>query len=287
MGTLCVLYGSTTSGVSMQVQDKVVVITGGAGGIGTALGKRFVAEGARAVVLADLDGPAAAEAAAAIGGPIRGVACDAGSLASVAELVAGVEAVEGPVDLFCSNAGIARGINVDDDDAAWQANWDVNLMSQVHAARVLLPGWLARGEGYLLVTASAAGLLTTLGDAAYAATKHASVGLAEWLSITYGDRGVRVSCLCPQGVRTNMVYNEEGAGHIGLEQVKALRIVEPDDLAETVVAGLAAERFLILTHEEVAAYQKAKSKDVDDWIGAMRHMQADLLTKFPDQEYLR
>jgi NAD(P)-dependent dehydrogenase (short-subunit alcohol dehydrogenase family) len=282
MGTLCVLYGFTTSGVAMHVQDKVVVITGGAGGIGTALGRRFVAEGARGVVLADLDGPAADGR-----GPIRGVACDAGDLGSVAALVADVETTEGPVDLFCSNAGIARGINIDDDDAAWQANWDVNLMSQVHAARVLLPGWLARGEGYLLVTASAAGLLTTLGDAAYAATKHASVGLAEWLSITYGDRGVRVSCLCPQGVRTTMVYNEEGAGHIGLEQVKALRIVEPDDLAESVVAGLAAERFLILTHEEVAAYQKAKSKDVDGWIGAMRHMQADLLTKFPDQEYLR
>ena len=262
----------------MHVQDKVVVITGGAGGIGSALGRRFVAEGARGVVLADLDGPRAEAAAAAIGPP---------ALHSVAQLMADVEAGEGPVDLFCSNAGIGRGVVIDDDDAAWQSNWDVNLMSQVHAARVLLPGWLARGEGYLLVTASAAGLLTTLGDAAYAATKHASVGLAEWLSITYGDRGVRVSVLCPQGVRTDMVYGEGADDNIGIKQVKALRILEPEDVADVVVAGLASEKFLVLPHEEVREYVAAKAADHDRWIGAMRRFQTSLLQQSEAQEGTR
>lgn len=271
----------------MNVQDKVVVITGGAGGIGSALGRRFVAEGARGVVLADLDGPRAEAAAAAIGPPARGIACDAGDLHSVAALVADVEANEGPVDLFCSNAGIGRGVVIDDDDAAWQSNWEVNLMSQVHAARVLLPGWLARGEGYLLVTASAAGLLTTLGDAAYAATKHASVGLAEWLSITYGDRGVRVSVLCPQGVRTDMVYGEGADDNIGIKQVKALRILEPEDVADVVVAGLASEKFLVLPHEEVREYVAAKAADHDRWIGAMRRFQTSLLQQSEAQEGTR
>lgn len=271
----------------MHMQDKVVVITGGAGGIGSALGRRFVAEGARGVVLADLDGTRAQAAADAIGPPARGVACDAGNLQSVAALVADVEANEGPVDLFCSNAGIGRGVLIDDDDEAWLANWDVNLMSQVHAARVLLPGWLERGEGYLLVTASAAGLLTTLGDAAYAATKHAAVGLAEWISIAYGERGIRVSALCPQGVRTDMVYGEGADQNLGIKQVKALRILEPEDVAEAVVAGLAVEKFLILPHEEVREFVAAKAQDHDRWIGAMRRFQTTLLQQSEPEEGTR
>lgn len=261
----------------MQVQDKVVVITGGAGGIGAALGRRFAAEGARAVILADLDGAGAQAVASTIGPVAQGVACDAGNAEAVAALIADVQREHGTIDLFCSNAGIGWGVGIDSDDTDWQANWDINLMSQVHAARALLPGWLERGDGYLVVTASAAGLLTTLGDAAYAATKHASVGLAEWISIAYGDRGVKVSCLCPQGVRTNMVFNAEAEGNIGTEQVKALRIIEPDDVAEAVVAGLASEKFLILPHAEVREYVAAKAADHDAWIGAMRRFQSKLL----------
>lgn len=261
----------------MDVQDKVVVITGGAGGIGAALGRRFAADGARAVVLADLDGDGARAAADAIGPVAHGVACNAADRDAVAALVDEVQREHGVIDLFCSNAGIGRGVGIDSPEEEWQANWDVNLMSQVHAARALLPGWLERGEGYLVVTASAAGLLTTLGDGAYAATKHASVGLAEWLSITYGDRGVKVSCLCPQGVRTNMVFAPEAEGNIGTEQVKALRIIEPDDVAQAVVEGLAAERFLILPHAEVRDFMAAKAADHDAWIGAMRRFQSKLL----------
>jgi len=262
----------------MQVRDRVVVITGGAGGIGAALGHRFAGEGARAVVLADLDGEGAARVAGEIGAQARGVAVDAGDRAAVEALIADVEATEGPIDVFCSNAGIGRGVQLEDDDDAWLANWDVNLMSQVHAVRALVPGWVERGEGYLVVTASAAGLLTTLGDAAYAATKHASVGLAEWISITYGDRGVRVSCLCPQGVRTNMVFGEGADANIGIKQVKALRIAEPEEVADAVVAAMDEERFLVLPHPEVADYFRAKAADHDRWIGAMRHFQ-DTLTQ--------
>ena len=265
----------------MHVRDKVVVITGGAGGIGAAMGHRLAEEGARAVVLADLDGAGAQAAAAAIGDRARGVACDAGERGSVEALIADVETREGPIDLFCSNAGIGRGVLIEDDDQAWLDNWNVNVMSQVHAARALLPGWLERGDGYLVVTASAAGLLTTLGDAAYAATKHASVGLAEWISIAYGHRGVKVSCLCPQGVRTNMVFGEGAEQNIGIRQVKALRIVEPEEVADAVVASLEAEEFLILPHPEVREYVLAKANDHDRWIGAMRHFQ-DTLTKEPN-----
>lgn len=260
----------------MDVQGKVVVITGGAGGIGSAIGRRAAEDGARAVVLADLDGDRATAVAAEIGAQARGVTVDAGDREAVAALVADVEANEGPVDIFFSNAGIARGVQLEDDDATWLANWDVNLMSQVHAARALIPGWLERGEGYLVVTASAAGLLTTLGDAAYAATKHASVGLAEWISITYGDRGVRVSCLCPQGVRTDMVFGEGAEQNIGIRQVKALRIAEPEEVADTVMEAIASERFLILPHPEVAEYFRAKAADHDRWIGAMRAFERQL-----------
>lgn len=269
---------------AMELQDKVVIITGGAGGIGAAMGRRFVELGARAVVLADLDGEGAVAAAAAIGEPARGVACDAGDRAAVAALVDDVEATEGPVDLFCANAGVGFGTQPEDSDELWQTNWDVNVMGTVHAARALLPRWRERGAGYLLVTASAAGLLTSLGDAAYTATKHAAVGLAEWISITYGDEGVRVSCLCPQGVNTDMVHRPEAAGNIGTEQVKALRMLDPEDVALVVGEAIADERFLILPHEEARDFLNAKVKDHDAWLGAMRRFQAHLIQQRDSQE---
>jgi NAD(P)-dependent dehydrogenase (short-subunit alcohol dehydrogenase family) len=266
----------------MDVRGKVAVVTGGAGGIGSALGRRFAAEGARRVVLADLDGAGAEKAAAVIGPTVRGTTCDAADADAVAALVRDVEKREGPIDLFCANAGIGTGVGVEEgDEEAWMRAWRVNTLSIAHAARALLPGWLERRAGYLLVTASAAGLLTTLGDAPYAATKHAAVGLAEWIAITYGDRGVKVSCLCPQGVRTNMVLGAQSEGRLGAEQVKALRLIEPEEVAECVVRGLAEERFLLLPHPEVQGYLTKKAENHDRWIAGMRKFQASLLSKLP------
>ncbi len=191
-------------------------------------------------------------------------------------LIEDVERREGPIDLYCANAGIALGTTPLSDDEEWHDAWRVNLMGTVVAVRHLLPRWLERGGGYLLVTASAAGLLTTLGDAAYTATKHAAVGLAEWIWITYSDRGVRVSCLCPQGVRTNMVLNPAAAGAVGTEQVIRMGLIEPEQVADAVVEGLGDERFLILPHPEVADYVRHKADNHGRWLGGMRKMQRQL-----------
>jgi len=263
----------------MELRDKVVVVTGGGGGIGRALGRRFASEGARAVVLADLNQASAEAAAASIGAQARGVACDAADSTAVASMVADVERREGPIDLYCSNAGIARGLDVDATDEQWNEMWHVNVMSTVIAARHMLPRWIERKGGYLMVTASAAGLLSTLGDAGYSATKHAAVGLAEWIAITYGDRGIKVSCLCPQGVRTNMVFGPGTEGTLGSEQVRRLGVIEPEEVAEAVVQGLRDEHFLILPHPEVATYFRTKAENHDRWLGGMRKLQRQLGTK--------
>ena len=260
----------------MNLKDKVVVITGGGGGIGSALGRRFAAEGARAVILADRDEAAAKDAALAIGPPARGVACDVADDQQVLALINGVEEREGPIDLYCSNAGIGSGTGLGATDAEWNEAWRVNVMSTVSAARHLVPRWTERGAGYLLVTASAAGLLTSLGDGAYSATKHAAVGLAEWILITHGDQGVKVSCLCPQGVRTKMVFGAASEGHIGIEQVRRLGVIEPEEVAEAVVEGLADERFLILPHPQALDYFRAKAQDYGRWLGGMRKFQRQL-----------
>lgn len=254
----------------MNLVGKVAVVTGGAGGIGSALARRFVAEGARAVVVADL------REAADLPGGVRSVVCDTSDDAAVGRLIDEVEAREGPIDLYCANAGIAVGADVTTGDDVWNQVWHVNVMGTVVAARHLVPRWVERGGGYLLVTASAAGLLTTLGDAAYAATKHAAVGLAEWIAITYGDRGVKVSCLCPQGVKTRMVLGEHGEGQLGAEQVKALGLIEPEEVAQAVVEALAEERFLVLPHPEVLQYFRNKAENYGRWIGGMRKFQRSL-----------
>ena len=260
----------------MKLQDKVVIVTGGGGGIGSAMGRRFAAEGARAIVLADRDLARAEAAALAIGGGARAVACDVADDGAVRALLDEVEAREGTIDLYCSNAGIGTGIGVEAGDDAWNEVWRVNLMSTVVAARHLVPRWVERGGGYLLVTASAAGLLTSLGDAAYSATKHAAVGLAEWLSITYGDRGIKVSCLCPQGVRTNMTMSAEAEGKLGIEQVRALGMIEPDEVAAAVVEGLDDERFLILPHPQALEYFRNKAENYGRWLGGMRKFHRQL-----------
>ena len=251
----------------MNLKDRVAVVTGGASGIGRALSARFAKEGAR-VVVADVDADGAARVAHQIGG--TGVTADVAVEADVFRLVADAREAYGEIDLFCSNAGIGAAGGVEASNAVWQRIWDVNFMAHVYAARAVLPRMLERGEGYLLQTASAAGLLTQIGSAPYAVTKHAAVALAEWLAITYGDRGIKVSCLCPQGVKTNLLQGPE-AGPFAFLLDEA---IEPEQVAEAVVAGLAAEQFLILPHPEVAEYFRRKAGDYDRWLRGMRKLQA-------------
>jgi NAD(P)-dependent dehydrogenase (short-subunit alcohol dehydrogenase family) len=259
----------------MEMAGRVAIVTGGGNGIGRAMVRRFAAEGARGVTVVDRDAPAAEAVAAELGEQGLAVAADVSVQADIERAVAATEDRFGPVDLFCSNAGIGGGGDVDAPDAVWQSVWDINLMAHVYAARVVLPSMLARGEGYLLNTASAAGLLTNIGNAPYSATKHAAVGLAEWLAITYGDRGIKVSCLCPQGVRTNMLLGSPGDP--STEVVLAQGAIEPEQAADAVIEGLRAERFLILPHPEVSEYVQRKAADPDRWIAGMRKLQARIM----------
>ena len=261
----------------MELAGKVTIVTGGGSGIGEALCRAFAAEGARAVVVADIAGDEAERVAAELadsGTESLGLRVDAGDGAEVRQLVATTEERFGPVDLFCANAGIIVVGGVEVPDEQWERIWNVNVQSHIHAARAVLPGMLARGEGYLLHTASAAGLLTQLGSAPYSVTKHAVVGLAEWLSMTHGDAGVRFSCLCPMGVRTNLLDagQDRSAGAVVISQ----GVIEPEECADAVVAGLATEEFLILPHPEVAEFFLRKATDHDRWLAGMRRLQATI-----------
>ncbi|MEM9037965.1 MAG: SDR family oxidoreductase [Actinomycetota bacterium] len=251
----------------MELRDRIVVVTGGGHGIGRALCERFAAEGAAHVAVADLDDAAAAKVAAAVGGSAHTV--DVGDEESVLALVRDVESSAGPIDLFCSNAGIAieGGVEVAVDD--WQRIWDINVMAHINAAKALVPLMVERGSGYFLNTASAAGLLAQIGSAPYSVTKHAAVAFAEWLSITHGDEGIGVSVLCPQAVRTNMTAGMENGGVAGVDGM-----IEPSDVAQTVIEALADERFWVLPHPEVAEYVQRKAADVDRWLAGMRRLQA-------------
>ena len=253
----------------MEVAGKVIVVTGGGNGIGAALCRRFAAEGAKAVVVADIDGDAARRVAAEVGG--LGVRIDVTSAADLQQLAADIVSRHGAIDLFCSNAGIAVDGGEETSDAEWQRCWDVNVMAHVLAARAVLPGMLARSEGYLLQTVSAAGLLTHIHSATYAVTKHASLAFAEWLSIVYADRGIRVSALCPQGVRTDMLRRAASGGRTFLLD----SALEPEQVADEVVKGLAAERFLILPHPDVAEYFRRKATDYDRWLRGMRRLRGE------------
>lgn len=251
----------------MQIHGAVVVVTGGASGIGRALCRRFAREHARHIVIADRD-ERVYEVAHEIGGTGRVV--DVGVEAAVHHLVADTLAAHGAIDLFCSNAGIGGGSGgLDTLDAEWQRIWHVNVMAHIYAARAVVPSMLAAGRGYLLHTASAAGLLTQIGSAPYAVTKHAAVAFAEWLAVTYGDQGLKVSCLCPQGVRTPMLDGASAA----VRELLGDDALEPDAVAEAVVKGLAEEQFLILPHPEVAEYFRRKADDYDRWIRGMRRLQ--------------
>lgn len=253
----------------MQLADQVVVVTGAARGIGRALAERFAEEGARAVVIADLD----AEGATTVANEIGGVAVptNVAKESDIIRLVQHAERMFGRIDLFCSNAGIIvqGGAEVPDHD--WQRTWEVNVGAHIYAARAVLPGMIARGGGYLLQTASAAGLLTQIGSAPYSVTKHAAVAFAEWLAIAHYDQGIRVSVLCPQGVRTNMLAS---APHTGIGAFLRETALEPNQVAEAVVKALAEERFLILPHPEVANYFERKATDYERWLRGMRRLQA-------------
>ena len=250
----------------MVLTDKVVVVTGGGNGIGAALCRRFAAEGAKAVVVADIDDASAQRVAREIGG--LGVRTDVTRESDLQRLAADVAGRYGAIDLFCSNAGIAVDGGEETPDSEWQRCWDVNVMAHVLAARAILPGMLARGEGYLLQTVSAAGLLTHIHSATYAVTKHASLAFAEWLAMAHGDRGIRVSALCPQGVRTDMLRRAASGGRTFLLD----SALEPEQVADEVVKGLAAEHFLILPHPEVAEYFRRKAVDYDRWIRGMQRL---------------
>ncbi len=251
----------------MELRDRVCVVTGGASGIGRALAERFAAAGARAVVVADRDGDGAEAVAAGIGGV--GMRVDVAQEDDVRRLIDDTEARCGPIDLFCSNAGILVVGGPEVPTADWQRIWDVNVMAHVFAARHLVPRMLARGGGYLLNTASAAGLLAQIGAAPYSVTKHAAVAFAEWLAITYGDQGLRVSVLCPQAVRTAMTDGVPDGGVAGVDGM-----LEPDRLAEVVVGALGEERFLILPHPTVAEYVRRKAEDEERWLRGMRRLRA-------------
>jgi len=252
----------------MQIQNKVVVVTGGANGIGRALCRAFAAAGARAVVVADLDEQGAKRVADEIKG--TAVATNVGKESDVQRLVEQTTRQFGQIDVFCSNAGVGVQGGPDSSDADWQKSWDVNVMAHIYAARAVLPQMLDRKEGYLVQTVSAAGLLAQIGSAPYSVTKHAAMSFAEWLAITYGDQGIRVSALCPQGVRTNMLFNAEfGGGAFLLEGA-----LEPEQVAADVIRAVTEERFLILPHPEVAKYFQNKANDYERWLRGMRKLQA-------------
>ncbi len=252
----------------MQIQGKIVIVTGGANGIGRALCHKFAQEGARAVIVSDIDAPGAERVAKEIKG--TAIAANVAREADVQKLVAATTEKFGRVDVLCSNAGIGVAGGPEAPDSDWQRSWEVNLMAHVYAARAVLPQMLERKDGYLVQTVSAAGLLTQIGSAPYSVTKHAALSFAEWLSITYGDQGLRVSALCPQGVKTNMLRRAEFAGGAFLLDTA----IEPEQVAAAVVAGMAEEKFLILPHPEVAKYFQNKANDYERWLRGLRKLQA-------------
>ena len=285
----------------MELQDRVVVVTGGASGIGRSLALAFAAAGAKGVVVADLDATGAERVAAevdaaagATGG--LGVGCDVSVEAQVQDVVRAAEERFGPVDVFCANAGILVTGGIETPDAAWDRAWSINVKSHLYAARAVIPGMVERGEGYLVHTASAAGLLTQLGAAPYSVTKHAVVSFAEWVSITYGDAGVRVSALCPQAVATNLVTTSSdvladkpvevppprtdsisAAAGVGLKGgAGGDGVLTPEDVAAKVLEAIREERFLILPHPEVETYEKRRADDRERWLKGMRRAQAQM-----------
>jgi NAD(P)-dependent dehydrogenase (short-subunit alcohol dehydrogenase family) len=259
----------------MDLAGKVAIVTGGASGIGRALARRVAEASPAGVAVADLDGSGAEAVAAGLGSPSLGAECDVTDEAALRALIERTEAAFGPVDVFFASAGVIGGSDEQTPEEVWDRSFSVNVRAHIVAARLLVPGWLERGAGCFVVTASAAGVLTQIGVAPYAVSKHAAVAFAEWLSVTYGDRGIHVSCICPMGVDTPMLnLPPEAAGHsAGLEAVRSAgEVLAPEDVAEVVVAGLAEERFLTLPHPEVLEFFRRKGSDYDRWLAGMRRL---------------
>jgi NAD(P)-dependent dehydrogenase (short-subunit alcohol dehydrogenase family) len=268
----------------VKVADKVAIVTGGGNGIGGALAAKLAQQDAR-VLVADLDADAARTVAEGINAERPGAAIAAGAdvadTAQIQRLITLAESGFGSVDLYFANAGITGVVGLEATEKDWDRSFDVNVRAHIRAAQLLIPGWVERGEGYFISTASAAGLLTQLGSATYAVTKHAAVGFAEWLNITYGDQGVRVSCLCPMGVNTKLLYEGEQSGHpLGDLATRAVttagEVLEPADVADSVLAAIEEERFLILPHAAVLDMYRQKATDYDRWLGGMRRYQRSL-----------
>jgi len=255
----------------MEVADRVVVVTGGARGIGRALARRFASAGAETIVVADVDPDGAWAVAREIGG--MAIRCDVSSETEVAQLIDKVHIAKGRIDIFCSNAGIGVGGGPETANTEWQRIWDVNVMAHVYVARHALPGMLARKDGYILGTVSAAGLLNHMFAAPYGVTKAAALSFFEWLSIVHADEGIRVSCLCPQGVKTDMLAAERRQG---LDFLTATAL-EPEQVAEITLQGIRDEKFLILPHPEVAEYFSRKAGDYDRWLKGMRRLRANIV----------
>lgn len=248
----------------MDLLNKIAIITGGSGGIGKAMARAFLKEGARGVVLADLNKEALDQAAGEIG--CDSMVCNVTDQQQINDLATFTQEKYGQVDLFCSNAGAGgEGLLTDASDQVWQNQWELHVMSHVYAARAVLPDMISRGEGYLLNTASAAGLLAAIGTGPYTVTKAAAVKLAEFISITHGDEGIKVSVLCPQGVNTAMAPKSFGDGQTD-------GIIEPEQLAQTVVETIREERFYVLPHPEVEEYVRRKGDDIDRWLVGMRRL---------------
>lgn len=252
----------------MEIRDKVVVVTGAASGIGAGLAQRFAREGAAGVVVADVNLERAQGVASGLGGQALALRCDVSQEADIQELVRRTNERFGRVDIYISNAGILGRLGgLELEDALWDSMWKIHGMAHVWAARAVVPGMLERGGGYFLVTASAAGLLNIVESAPYGVTKHAAVAFAEWLRIAYGRQGLRVSCLCPQSVQTDMT--RDGTGSAGINGV-----LTPEQVAEVVLQTMREERFLALPHPEVAQYFQAKAQDYDRWLGGMQKLYA-------------
>jgi len=254
----------------MQLRDKVVVVTGGGNGIGAAMCLRFAAEGAAGIVVADIDAAAAQRVADEVGG--LAVPTDVSDRNQVYRLVEQATTACGPIDLFCSNAGIETGGGIDAPEDAWRRIWGVNVAAHMFAAQAVVPGMIAHGGGYLLQTVSAAGLLTQMSSLPYSVTKHAALGMAEWLAITYGDAGIKVSCVCPLGVRTDMLMGVDDPVATHLRE----NAVDPAHVADAIVKGLADEQFLILPHPEVGEFFRRKADNYDRWLKGMRRLRASL-----------
>jgi NAD(P)-dependent dehydrogenase (short-subunit alcohol dehydrogenase family) len=263
----------------VELAGKVVVITGSGHGIGAGLAVRIAADHPAALVLVDHDGPAASRVAAAVRSqhpsmPAEAMTADVVDPRQVEAFVERAESTFGRLDVFVANAGVGAGGGLDAADSVWSTAWDVNVMAHVHAARLVVPRMLARGGGCFVTTASAAGLLTNLGNAPYSVTKHAAVAFAEWLAVTYGDRGLHVACICPMGVDTAMLRS--GLGRLEGASVAAERVISVEAAAEEVVAGLRSGRFLILTHPETAVYEQHRAADRDRWLAGMRRLQREV-----------